>query len=94
MLSLLETPSGGLNEVLYALRLERGRETDQGGVDYQRLLRHLPTHVDTGDIDTILATAETDGYVTTDGGGGWQLTASGQTYVRANRPRHSRISVT
>jgi hypothetical protein len=92
MLSLLSTPSGGLNEVLYALHKERGAATSEGGVDYHRLLRHLPPRIDTGDIDTILATAVTDGYATSSGAG-FVLTTLGQIYVRANHPRRSRITV-
>lgn len=92
MLSLLATPSGGLNELLYALHLCRGQKTAQSGVDYARLRRHLPPHIDTGDIDTILATAVSSGYAT-QSGTGFLLTASGQRYVRTHRPRRSRITV-
>lgn len=92
MLSLLDTPTGGLAEVLRALHLERGRATKEGGVDYHRLLRHLPPRIDTGDIDTILATAVGDGYATSSGSG-FAITALGQTYVRTHGLRRSRITV-
>jgi len=93
VLHIESTPSSGLNEVLAALRIERGRATSEGGVDYNRLLRHLPTHIDSAQLDTILAAAETSGYVQSDGHGGYALTTGGQTHLRANRPRGSRISV-
>lgn len=93
MLSLLSTPSGGQNEILRALVLENDRLTSEGGVAYNRLLRHLPPRIDTSDIPTILSTLEGLGYVQSDGSGGYEITATGRTYARSNGLRRSRISV-
>lgn len=92
MLSLLDTPSDGQDEVLYALRLERGRATSEGGVDCNRIMRHLPPHIPTADVDTVLATLAGLELVASSGSG-WTLTAAGITDQRANYPRRSRIDV-
>ena len=79
--------------MLTALRLERGRATKEGGLDYNRIVRHLSSNVDESDIDTVLAYAQGLGYVQSDGSGGYTLTTAGQNYYRANRVRGSRVTV-
>lgn len=90
-LDITATPTAGVAEVVRALHLERGRETSEGAVAYNRILRHLPAQV--RNVATAITSAVSAGYVQADGSGGYTLTASGKTYAAQHRPRGGRITV-
>lgn len=90
-LDITATPTAGVAEVVRAVHLERGRETSEGSVAYNRVLRHLPPRI--GNVATALASAVTAGYLLVDGQGGYTITAAGQTYAATHRPRGGRVTV-
>lgn len=82
-LTLLNTPSSGVDEVLKALL-----NAHAYGARYAtaaRLKRHLPPRTTTADITTALTAAEGSSYAQ-DNGSAYQLTATGHTRARSKVP--------
>lgn len=91
MLSLLDTPSSGVDETLLALynaHALHGRR-----VSPQTLLRHFPPHTSLDELNEVLTSLESAVQVDDDGHGNFGLTTAGLTFSRANRPRGSRFNV-